>query len=264
MFKITSLVLGLFCALQTGCGTGQWVVEFGGNEHARQGMTESDFDDGCSASFSLLPVIIHGAILSDSSNFAIASTDIAPSVFNATFEEDLLLWESEVTAFQYPAHRIHIAPAVLPGHQEGITAEEAIGFSTNNGAIGFYGELTCPNGTVQFQWLFSPDEELRCLENVKVPKDGRGVVRFQMDPSQIFRQSVYDQGSDLILGQPIVAADANNDGYITISELESISLDSLEGYEDNEGDLINNLFKHIDALSERALWVNDTRCTRFD
>ena len=84
-----------------------------------------------------------------------------------------------------------------------------------------------------------------------------------MDPTQLFRQSTLDEGSDAILGMAVLDADKNGDGLSQLRELSDVLLTDLDGYDDYPGDAIVTLYQQVEANNSRILSANGAPCTGF-
>ena len=233
------------------CGTGSWSALLDITPESRAPIT---FDDGCVLELSAVPIVIHGMSLGGS------PPTIENTLYDATADEPSLVLEYELTEGRYGTALMDIAPGIATTFHESVDLQLAVDFDSNNGSIGLYGTLTCDNESVELDWVFSPTIEYYCEGKTQIIEDEVTASSFMVDMKQLFRQSTVDQGSDLILGEAVLNADRNLDGYSHLYELSDVLLSTLDGYDDFPLDAIENLYQHIEQNIRRAITFDGKTC----
>jgi len=243
------------------CGTGTWVAELAVDSMVQESLQTNGFSDGCTLDIDALPVVILDTSISNASGYVYGLSEFENTLFDAMAETPIRLWDAEIAALTYTAQHLQVRPGIATVLHESIENEYGRTFDANNGSIGLKGQLTCGDTTVTLDWGFSTSHQFSCDAKLSIAQDTETMTMFAIDPSQWFRQSTLETGSDSILGTTIANADSNENGIVSLNELLSIPLNTLDGYDDDPSDRIENLFDHVEANTKRALKVGDQRCS---
>ena len=261
LMKLKMPQLLFFCApTLIGCGTGTWVAELAVDTDVRTALETNAFNDGCTLMIDALPIVLLDTSVSNASGFVYGLSEFDNTLFDASVDSPIRLWDAELTALLYTAQHLHVRPGLATVLHESIDPEYGRSFDANNGSIGLKGTLTCEDLSVTLDWAFSTSHQFSCDTKLKITEDIETKTTFLVDPSQWFRQSTVEDGSDALLGQAIASADSNDNGMISLNELQAIPLNTLDGYDDDPEDRIETLYDHIEANTTRALKVGDQRC----
>lgn len=257
--QMTKLLL--FCTpVFTACGTGTWVAELSADNTALNALASDAFIDNCTLEVASLPVVVLNTSISNASGFVYGLSEFNNTLFDANVDTPIRLWDAELSALMYTAQHLQVAPGLSTILHESIDGEYGRAFDANNGSIGLRGTLTCNDTTVLLDWAFSTSHQFSCDSRLTIAQDVETTTTFMIDPSQWFRQSTLETGSDAIRGSVIANADTNDNGIISLNELLNINLDTLDGYDDDPNDRIETLYDHIEANTRRVLHVGADRC----
>ena len=199
------------CFFLAGCGTGDWSVSAWGEDYIEAGIPAEEFEDGCSASFER---------------------------FSVEFSEASLRTPQEEVVGEIPVGRVELTEpgphalgtvAVAPGTYDRVYY--SIG-SSSEASVQTAGTVTCGDTSVAFDWSFNPSVRYRCLADapleVLVPDGGEVTTQLTIHGDHLFYDSLAGEGEGL-RGQAIVDADADEDGLVTLAELETVLVEGL-GY----------------------------------
>ncbi|MEL6348517.1 MAG: hypothetical protein AAFV53_35750 [Myxococcota bacterium] len=194
--------------LFTGCQEGDWAVSTWGEEYIEDEIPASDFSDGCTASFERFSVNITEAALLDGDGNA--AGEAPTGRFEMTTPGPQALGAVTVPATFYDTAQFTIAP-------------------TGDDAIHAVGTLTCGAQTVTFDWSFDTATTYRCApEGLTVPTNGQAETELTIHGDHFFYEALEAEDAEL-RGQPIIDADADGDGDVTLDELSAVSTAGL-GY----------------------------------
>ena len=212
-----------------GCASGDWAVNTWGEEYIEEGIPAEEFEDGCSASFNR---------------------------FSVAFSEASLRNPDESVVGEVPAGRFELTEpgpqdlgvvSVAPGTYDRVYY--TVGSETED-SVQTAGTVTCGENTVAFEWNFNPSVRYRCLADapleVVVPEGGQVSTQITIHGDHLFYDSLAGEG-EVLRGQAIVDADADADGVVTLTELESVSVEAL-GYPVGTHTEIANLADFIAQL----------------
>jgi hypothetical protein len=244
----------------SGCGTGTWVAEIGGNDLAVNGLSSAVFSDGCSLTIDAMPWVVHEVSVRNASGYIYGLSTISNTVFDTANPNSSTIWTTDLAALLYTQQDIKVAPGIATVLDDGMETTLGKEFDSNNGSLGLYGTLSCGDNSVGLRWVFSNSITFYCGTKLKLAADTESVTRFEVDPSQWFRQSALGAEAGSILGKAVVNADLDGNGLVSLYELSEISLSSLPDYEDDPLDRVETLYQHIETNSQRLLQVNGTVC----
>ncbi len=199
-------LLSLF--LLIGCGSGEWTANIWGEDYIESGIPAAEFSDGCSAVFEHFHVSVTEASLINGDDEAEAS--VAADVWSLTDPGPQEMGTEPAGSGEYTTARFTIGPA------DGVSVHAS-------------GTLTCPSGTVTFDWAFSESTTYNCeLSNLTVSGKGGAETELTVHGDHFFYDDL--EAADAVLqGEPIVAADADGDGAVTMAELSAVDIAPL-GY----------------------------------
>lgn len=192
--------------LLTACAGGDWAVTTWGEDYIEQGIPAAEFEDGCAAHFDSFTVALAEVALLDGDGEVAAS--VPGGTFALTEPGPHAVGETAVAAGEYAAARFVVAPA---GGESVHTA----------------GTLTCGADAVDFDWSFATTSTYRCsATDLGVPAKGGLDTEFTVHGDHLFYDGLEDADAGL-QGLPILQADADGDGSVTLDELSAVSIAGL-------------------------------------
>jgi len=196
----------LFMLSFTACGSGEWSASIWGEDYIESGIPAAEFDDGCSATFTTFDVTVTEASLLDGDEAAVAEAETG--VWSLTQPGPQDMGGGPAPSGQYTQARFVISP------QDGV-------------AVHTVGVLTCPSATVSFDWTFDSTTTYTCaLPDLTVSSKGTAETELTVHGDHLFPDDLEDPDAVLI-GEIIVAADADADGAVTRAELAAVDIASL-------------------------------------
>lgn len=214
------------------CSTGTWTVDTWGEDYIETGIPAAEFSDGCSVTFSSFEVEITEGQLLDGNGDAVA--DLEPARVDLVPVGPHDLGSVEVPAGTYTTARFVIAPDA-------------------SDSVHVAGELSCGEGeeaeTVAFDWSFSTTTTYLCEPDaLTVPSAGEVTTELTVHGDHLFYDTL--EADDAVLqGWPIVNADADADGSVTLDELEAVSLAPL-GYSVGQYSEVEDLAAFVRHLTQ--------------
>ncbi|MBX2802616.1 MAG: hypothetical protein KTR31_33360 [Myxococcales bacterium] len=214
-----------------------------GEEFIEDGIAVADFEDGCSATYDR---------------------------FEVQFASATLLEVDETVVGDAPVSRVDLVEAgpqqlgtveVRPGDYQRVYYE--IGPDTDD-AVRTAGTVTCGGDTVTFDWSFSAATRYRCLPlDISAAAGDQVTTELTVHGDHLFFDSL-DEDGGLLRGQAIVDADANEDGSVTLVELEAVRITDL-GYPvgtvvgiDHFADFVGHLVQSVGHVNgEGHCFVDD-------
>lgn len=191
-----------------GCSSGTWTAEIWGEDYAAYGIPAEDFDDGCSASFSSVQVSVTQAELLNGDGEAVAS--LGAQVYELVDPEPQTMGTEEVPGGSYDSARFQIAP-------------------TEGRSVHAVGTLSCGGESVAFDWRFAEASTYLCeLEGLQLGGSEAALTQLTVHMDHLFYDGLANPEAAL-LGQAILEADADQDGQVTLEELEAVDIAPL-GY----------------------------------
>ncbi len=194
--------------LLVACGSGDWVVTTWGEEYIEEGIPSTGFVDGCEAVFDTFTVnITQAALLNGDGEVAGA---VQAGAFELTQAGPQTVGSAAVPATHYDTARFEISPDGGP-------------------SVRAAGQLTCGAESVSFDWSFQTATTYLCAPaDLTVPAGGEVGTELTVHGDHFFYDGLEDPDASL-RGQPIVDADADGDGVVTIDELSAVPVAGL-GY----------------------------------
>lgn len=204
MRSILTLLIPVFTL--SACGSGEWTSQIWGEDYIESGIPAAEFSDGCEATFSTFDVSVTEASLLDGDNEVVA--EAAPGVWSLTDPGPQEMGGGPVQSGQYTTARFVIGPA-------------------DTEAVHTVGTLSCPSGTITFDWTFSAATTYTCaLPDLTVSSKGVAETELTVHGDHLFYDDLEDPDAVLI-GEVIVAADSDGDGAVTRAELAAVDIASL-------------------------------------
>ena len=212
--------------LLAGCSQGYWSLTAHPSD---QSVTVTDFADGCSATFHQVLVGVTGAELLDGLSDPITAFD-DPLVHDLVFGGPQAWGEGTAPADLYPKYRLTTAPD--PAFGAGLASDEQAEFLSSRGyATYFDATLTCPSGTVDFDWGFDQETTYTCKTEVAVESSGYAESEISVHPEVLFRAGFEDDEDAVLRGEELVAADLDGDGRVRAEEILEVSISDLDNYD---------------------------------
>jgi hypothetical protein len=235
------LIFGACLAGAVGCGdanAGSGVVRITtwGEQYIEQGLPSEDFLDAWSVKYSKFLVTYRHVILADEEGRVVANLD-HPLVYDMTVKSKAgpkTLASFEVEAKSWPNLSYQLGP---------ITADAAPGAGTSTGDVALLqslhaslyveGDALSPTGKRKtFSWSFSPatlfehchaTQAGKDVEGVLVTNGGTQEVELTLHGDHLFYDDLQSEQAGLRFGA-IADADANDDGQITLAEMDDVPL----------------------------------------
>lgn len=218
-------IVALVCA---GCGDGDWVVSTWGEAYIEQGIPAADFADGCAAVFDAFEVEITEAVLLDGNGDVVG---VAPTGrFALTEPGPQEVGAVTVPASYYGTARFEIAPR-------------------GSDAVHAAGTLTCGAEAVTFDWSFDTDTIYVCEpSDLTIPAGGEAGTELTVHGDHLFYDGLENDDAE-VRGEAIVAADANEDGDVTLDELGAVPVADL-GYAVGQYSEVTDLAAFVTFLTQ--------------
>lgn len=190
-------------------GTGEWSANTWGEDYIEVGIPAGDFEDGCNAVFTTFEVEITEAVLLDG-NGDIAG-DAGSGRFDMTTAGVQSIGTADVKATFYDSARFVIEPA-------------------GGDSVHAIGQVTCGAETRSFDWSFDTSTTYLCEpEDLTIATGGSSTTELTVHGDHFFYDGL-DGDDAVVQGSAIVAADADDDGEVTLAELAAIDVATL-GYD---------------------------------
>lgn len=240
----TGLVLGWGMLLVAACspenGTGTVVVTTWGEEFIEEGLPREAFPkDQYSVKYSKFLVVFHDVQIADG-NHQVGARLSAPLVFDLTKQgqgKDKELASFELEAQSWPHVGYQLGP-ISPEAQAGELATHAdVELLQSVGAsVHVEGTATSPSGLEKtFNWSFSPatlfsnchgEQAGKEVAGVLVTNGGRQEVQLTIHGDHLFYDDLQsEEGAPRF--QALADADSNQDGEVTLAELDQVPLYSI-------------------------------------
>lgn len=200
------LLLSSLLAPLAACGSGDWVVSTWGEAFIEQGIAADEFEDGCSATFDQFTVRITEAALLDGDGEVAASAE--PATVELTEPGPHELSTVAAPSTQYDTVRYAIESAGEP-------------------AIQAAGTLTCGAESVTFDWAFDIASTYSCApDDLSMAKGAEVETELTIHGDHLFYDSL-EHDDAVLRAQPMVDADGDGDGVVTLDELAVVDVAAL-------------------------------------
>lgn len=205
------------------CSSGDWVVTTWGEDFIEDEIPSGEFSDGCAVRYDTFSVNISEAALLDGDD-EIAG-EVEAGVFDVTEPGPQTVGVASVPAAHYDTARFVISPD-----------------------IHVVGTLTCGADSVTFDWSFDTETTYLCEPaDLTVPSGGEATTDLTIHGDHLFYDSLESADAGL-QGQPILEADADKDGAVTLAELSAVSVASI-GHDVGQYSEVTDLGAFITHLS---------------
>jgi hypothetical protein len=212
----------------TACGSGEWRVETWGEAYIEDEIPAADFADGCSATFDSFSVNLVESALLDGNGEVVGQTAVGR--FEMTTPGPQEVGVVSVPARFYDTARFVIAP-------------------DDGSSIDASGTVTCGSDSVTFDWSFSTDTTYACEPvGLTIPSGGTATTQLTVHGDHFFYDGLENPDAE-VRGQAIVDADADEDGEVTMAELEAVDVAPL-GYSVGQYSEVTNLGEFITFLTQ--------------
>lgn len=238
--------------LTVACGGGTWEVSVSGAGGVEDAIPVSSFADGCSVSFSAVNVVFTSIALQDVDS-PIAEALAGPAVWELTEPGPHRVTVLDAPAGHYDRVQVSVAPAA---------GAELNGLDSYDEAasVGMAGTLSGPDSTVAFDWRFALDQTWLCEPaDLTLPPGGADSTVVTVFGDHLFYDGLANADAAL-RGLPILAADADADGTVTLDELAAVDLAPLGYHVGGRTDVIT-LRDHVEALAAQIVHLDGaTEC----
>lgn len=230
--RAAALAVGLL--LWVGCrGEGNWALTARGGDAASIGVGSDQFADGCAAVFQTFELNIEAAEPIDEEGESAGGIELP----------------SRVDLVGADVVDVAVVP-VVAGDFDSIFLELG---SADTPAVSTTGFISCDSGTIAFDWAFLERRELSCAANqLSIPDKGEGSTQLKVRLEALFVDGS-NPTSDVLWGEPFIAADADDDGELRLAELNDASVGGVG--------LRELLEVRVDGLVRSE---SDVICTRTD
>jgi len=189
--------------LLSACGPATWSVTIWGEDFIEREIPASAFDDDCSVAFDTFTVALDGATLLDGNGTA--AGDALSGVFDLTEPGPQEVGTVVVPAGTYDTVRFVLA-------------------SDTDATLHTAGSLTCGDTAVTFDWSFPPTTTYDCEPAPLTPGKGTAAeTELTIHGDHLFYDALEDPDA-LLRGRPILEADADADGQVTLAELARVTV----------------------------------------
>lgn len=240
--------------LTVACGGGTWEVSVSGAGGVEDAIPASSFADGCSVSFSAVNVVFT-AISLQGADATVAEAVAEPAVWELTEPGPHRVASLEAPAGHYDRVQVTVAPAA---------GAELNGLDSYDEAssVVVAGTLSGPDSTVAFDWRFVLDQTWLCEPaDLTLPPGGADSTVVTVFGDHLFYDGLVNADAAL-RGLPILAADADADGTVTLDELAAVDLAPL-GYHVGGRTDVASLRDHVEELASTLVHLDGaTECLR--
>ena len=222
------------------CGPASWSVTIWGEDFIETEIPTSAFDDGCSVAFDAFAVAGEGATLLDGNGTPVG--DPLSGVFDLTEPGPQEVGTATVPAGTYDTARFVLA-------------------SDGGASLRTAGTLTCGDASVTFDWSFSTTATYDCEPAPITPgKGAEAETELTIHGDHLFYDALEDPDA-ILRGRPILEADANADGQVTLQELGRIAVAPL-GYRVGQHSAVTDLAAFVTHLTQTVGHVDgEGHCT---
>jgi hypothetical protein len=196
-----ALCLGLAAC---GGGQGDWVVQTWGEDYIEQQIPAEVFTDGCSVRY---------------------------DTFEVSFARRQLLDGNGEVAGELPPAEIYdlTTPGPVSMGSVSVLADHYSRIAVEVDAVEVEGTLSCAGEDKVFRWAFDEHTVYDCEPaDLTIPTGGEDRTELTVHGDHLFYDGLASADA-AVRGEPLLEADADGDGEITLAELEAVSVPAL-GY----------------------------------
>ncbi|MCB9665890.1 MAG: hypothetical protein H6732_17425 [Alphaproteobacteria bacterium] len=204
-------------------GEGTWVLETWGEAFIEEGMGMDVFADGCQATYDRFLVSTRDRRLLASAD---ADARVVAELSGVEVHDVVRPGPTEMASVTAEAgtwrtFTLTVAPADADAVAGNADAADLDDMKARGASILASGTLTCPSGSVTFDWALRGTTTYACdPTNLVVPAGGEARTQFTVHGDHLFYDSLFDPDAE-VRGEALVAADADADGVVTEAELAS-------------------------------------------
>jgi hypothetical protein len=218
-------------------GKGTVTVTTWGESFIEDGLPSSVFPkDNWSVKYSKFLVDYHSVAIADENNSVAAKLD-HPLVFDMTKKatgNPKTLFTAELEAKAWPNVSYQVGPISDDATAGDLAADTDVTLvRTDQASVHVEGTATSPTGTTKtFNWSFSPatlfqgchgEQDGKDVDGVIVTNGGNQIVELTVHGDHLFYDDLQSEEA-VPRFQALADADANNDGDITLAELDQVPL----------------------------------------
>ncbi|MBK8252036.1 MAG: hypothetical protein IPK82_05145 [Polyangiaceae bacterium] len=254
-FMVTLLVV-------SGCGNGTGNLQFTtwGEEYIEQQIPATAFEDGWQVKFTTFLVNIGNIQVADADGNTGASMN-GTVVVNHVFQGEKPVFSvQEIEAKPWTDVSFEV-PVATPEAKlgDGVIEWDRDFLVEKNASLYVTGEATKGEVTKKFAWTFSKgtrytecsgDRDGKVTQGALITNGGTDAIELTIHGDHLFYDDLQSPNA-LLRFNPIAAADADNDGQITLDELANVPLVEIEDgpYGTGSAADINDLGAFVTALS---------------
>jgi hypothetical protein len=211
-------------------GQGDWAVLTWGEDYIERQIPAEAFEDGCSASFDTFSVSFARRELLDG---------------NGEVAGELATGEAHDLTVPGPVSMGTVS--VLADHYSRVLVEVD--------SVQVEGTLACGGTDKHFRWAFDEPTVYDCApEDLTIPAGGEDHTELTVHGDHLFYDGLENTDA-AVRGQPLLQADTDEDGEITLAELEAVSIPAL-GYDVGQYSDVLDLRAFVSHLSRTLVHVD--------
>lgn len=218
-------------------GKGRVIVTTWGERFVEDGLPSDVFPkDSWSVKYSMFLVVYHSVTIADEANNVVAKLD-HPLVFDLTKKatgNPKTLLTAELEAKPWPEVSYQVGPISLDATAGDLASDADVSLlGTEQASVHVEGTATSPTGAIKtFNWSFSSatlfegchgEQDGKEVEGVLVSNGGTQVVELTVHGDHLFYDDLQSEEA-VPRFQALADADANNDGEVTLAELDRVPL----------------------------------------
>lgn len=202
-------------AALAGCAPASWTVQTWGEDFIEVEIPAADFEDGCAVAYDAFVVGFTTLALRDAKGVDAAATS-GPGAYDLTIPGPTVIERLDAPPGHYDTVFVEIG---VPNGEVGGNATLPAGAS-----VAVTGTLTCPSGTVTFDWAFDTVTDYACQpEGLTLGAGGAATSEITIHGDHLWYDSLI--ADDAVLrGELVRAADADADGVVTHAELAAVPI----------------------------------------
>jgi hypothetical protein len=238
-----------------GCaaGTGTWSVETWGEEYIEDAIPAEVFEDGCSVVFDEFVVVLTGVSLLDGNGAVVG--EVPPGrVYDLVQPGPTPLGEVSVRADHYASVEVIIAPTA--DAEAGTASSAQVDALRDAGAsVKVRGSLACDADAITFDWTFDEATTYACEPtDLTIPAGGSDGTQITVHGDHLFYDGL-ENADAKVRGQTIIDADGDQDGQVTLEELDAVSIPAL-GFDVGEFSDVLTLRQFVSHLTRTLAHID--------
>ncbi|NOZ86074.1 MAG: hypothetical protein GXP49_07390 [Deltaproteobacteria bacterium] len=247
-----------------GTGSGELQVTTWGEDYIENNIPASAFEDGYSVKYAKFMIVLGNIKIADHSG-DVGATMSGQKVFDMTLKGPHQVQDfKNIGAKRWDRVSIEVKPAGADTQAGNDIDAKDLALMKDNG-YSFYvqGEMTKGQSSKTFSWGFSLSTEYKECQRapedggevgVSVPDGGTAVLQFTIHGDHLFYDDLASPDA-VLRGDAIFSSDKDQDGKITMDELDSVDLSSLPENEYGTGGApdVYTLADFVKALSRTVV-----------